>query len=82
MKKFHIDHQNVRKIAGGLCAVSFVPVLLSCFIQTVILLVLGVALIAVSVVVLLRYWRCPHCGTILPLQAGKIQYCPYCGGKL
>ena len=31
MKKFHIDHQNVRKIAGGLCAVSFVPVLLSCF---------------------------------------------------
>lgn len=82
MKKLHIDHQNVRKIAGILCAVSFVPILVSCFIQTVILLILGVVLMAVSVVVLLRYWRCPHCRMLLPPREGNIRYCPYCGGKL
>ena len=38
--------------------------------------------ILVSVVIVLIWYKCPHCSTRLPLRAGDIDYCPYCGEKL
>ena len=80
MKKFHIDHQNVRKIAGVLYGIGIVLALLSLIWPVPPLP--GVLLILAGLVVMLLYWRCPNCEKVLPLRAWNIQYCPYCGGKL
>lgn len=79
MKKFHIDHQNVRKIAGVLWYRDSAGAAKSYLASAP---ASGVLLILAGLVVMLLYWRCPNCERILPLREWNIQYCPYCGGKL
>ena len=34
---------------------------------------------------IVKYWRCPHCQKSLPVRRytiEKIDFCPYCGGKV
>ena len=48
-----------------------------------IFLVIGILGIVVRMVLLLRYWRCPHCSETLPIHGmGKLQNCPKCGRAL
>lgn len=80
MKKFHIDHKNARKIMWVFYGLGALVMLWGAIEPAAF--VLGALLMVPGMVVLLAYWRCPHCGMRLPSREGNIQYCPYCGGKL
>lgn len=83
MKKFRMDHRNARKIMWVFYGAGFLLLLLGMIgSQEMILTAVGVALILVGGVIVLLFWRCPHCGMGLPSREGNIQYCPHCGGKL
>lgn len=88
MKKFHIDHRNVRKITdvcGGICIV-LVLITVACQSVKVPLLIVTVLLLLVIVILFELFWRCPHCDRRLPgrrrLRDEKMEYCPYCGKSL
>ena len=52
-------------IAGGLLSMLF--------------LIIGAGLFAVSVIWMVRKVRCPHCDQLLHLKLYDISVCPYCG---
>ena len=83
MKKFHMDHRSARKIMWVLYGLGFLLLLLGMIgSEAMFLAAAGVALILVGGVIVLLFWRCPHCGMGLPTREGNIRYCPHCGGKL
>lgn len=88
MKKFHIDHRNVRKITGPLCWVIVVVsliIVLNPKALVPILIVDGLLLLVGGVLSVL-FWRCPYCERRLPgtrtIWDGEMEYCPYCGKSL
>lgn len=48
-------------------------------ILSMLLLLIGAALFAASVIWMIRKVRCPHCGALLHLKLYSIRRCPYCG---
>lgn len=44
----------------------------------VIALLVGLGGISAFYVILLAFWRCPHCGESLG-RLSDLKYCPYCG---
>ena len=75
-----IDHRNVRKIAGVLYGAGFLLALVGFFFH--LALIPGLLLAVAGLAIVMLFWRCPHCGAMLPSREGNIRYCPYCGGKL
>ena len=45
-----------------------------------VLLCVILALTAAALYVILRWWRCPHCGK--GLGHGRPKYCPHCGKRI
>lgn len=44
---------------------------------------IGVALLVAAVLVIWRYWRCPHCNALMPVRGlYEPEYCPICGKRL
>ena len=88
MKKFHIDHRNVRKITGPLCWAVVVVSLLSGLNPKALvpLLIVDGLLVLVIGVLSVLFWRCPYCERRLPgsrtIWDGEMEYCPYCGKSL
>ena len=80
-----INYLNVRRISyfiwGLGIAISLLGLLFMQPFQD-ILVILGIVLIVVSVIILLRFWRCPHCQGLLPLRSSRPRYCPTCGHRL
>ena len=52
-----------------------IPVLMACA-------VIAMGLFVSHFVILLLFWRCPHCGSWLPGRSLWITYCPHCGKAL
>lgn len=46
------------------------------------LLFVGLGLIVAGLVIIFKFWKCPHCGRSLPTRESDIVYCPYCSKKL
>ena len=46
------------------------------------LLIVGAAVVALALLVMVVFWRCPKCDETLPLGAMKTRKCPYCGEKI
>jgi hypothetical protein len=38
--------------------------------------------VAAGAAIKIMFYRCPHCGKLLPLRNAFIDYCPGCGDKL
>lgn len=73
--------RNVRRLTAALAAaiiLSALPVAIGDF--RVPFLILMTVLTVALMVVLVVFWRCPHCGKQLGRDVPK--YCPHCGKRL
>ncbi len=83
-----IDYKNVRIIVLVLWGLGILMYLASLFFITppytvaTILWVLGAAMWIATPVLMIKFWRCPHCGSMFPPRSWRFQYCPYCGQRL
>ncbi|NCB63192.1 MAG: hypothetical protein EOM52_06185 [Clostridia bacterium] len=76
-----INHRNARQIMWVLFGIGlFVGAVFGAVYQAA--LVIGTLLVFAGIGVLLLFWRCPHCGEMLPSREGRIKFCPNCGEKL
>lgn len=70
---------QARKICNILIAVT---VLLAVVGSTwKLLMILCVGCLAAVCVLMLRFWRCPHCDRSLG-RLSDLKYCPYCGKSI
>ena len=83
-----MDCRKAKAVSNILIVVGVVfSLLLYLFIDTPIvmpiMLMLAVASFAVSVVVLVKYYRCPHCHTLIRVGGLAVpDFCPNCGEAL
>ena len=73
------------KQAQGVIGRIWLPTMLLTMIaiamKSYVLLAPACVLFLVMLVILFKYWRCPHCGKSLP-KMGKITECPKCGAEI
>lgn len=47
------------------------------------LLIAGAAVVALALLVMVVFWRCPKCGKPLPIHGSAgFDFCPYCGEEI
>lgn len=81
-----MNFRKSRKVERILYAIGLPLVFLSLgFRRPVVvfsLLSVGAVIVITAFYIVLRFWRCPHCGRGLPVRATDITHCPYCGKEL
>ena len=77
-----MDLKKARVCTWAVFLLGAAVILVSIFLRQGGIAVAGVLLLAAGALLKVCYWRCPHCGMLLPPREGNIRYCPYCGGKL
>lgn len=77
-----IKYYNARFISLIICLLSIIPFALAyCSEPKLLYGIIGFVLLVVGVVILFKYYRCPHCGEFLGRdEMGKC--CPHCGKAL
>ena len=48
----------------------------------IILATFSIALLVCAFVIIIKFYRCPHCCNLLPVRSAPRDYCPSCGKKL
>ena len=80
-----MTHKDAYKWCNILAVACLVIALLAFAFTGAMQMVVGVLAVLVacaSVVVMLKYWRCPHCGSLLPRSFAVPRYCPHCGKEM
>ena len=73
-----MDYRNARTVMFALFALGFLVGVVG---QNEPCIAIGTLIIFSGLMVLLIYYRCPHCGRYLGREGG-LTYCPYCGKAL
>ena len=73
--------KEAQGVIGRLLAPSMLLALFAISAQLMWLLIPAGILWVVMLVILYKYWRCPHCGKTLP-KMGRVRECPRCGEKI
>ena len=73
--------KEAQGVIGRLWIPSMLLAMASIALESFLLLIPSFVLWVVMLVILLVYWRCPHCGKSLP-KMGKIHECPKCGEEI
>ena len=66
---------------GGIC-IAVVLGLIGGILKIDLLTYLALAPLAAALILLLLFWKCPHCGARLPRTLKPYEHCPHCGKKL
>ena len=78
--------RRVKTVVVGLLIVGFALAFTGSFAQRygMLLSVAALACLVGSWITVLKYWRCPKCGGLLPWKKRflLIRYCPQCGEEL
>ena len=82
-----MEPKTARYVANALAVFAVVLCVLVWIFSGVFVLywiIVGLLILCIlaSTAVVLFWYKCPHCNTRLPIRAGNIDYCPYCGEKL
>ena len=81
---------QVRKTAAGLMIGAFILAVVGyLFAKANAVFSVGLCVVAVTCIVaywvlLMKLWRCPRCGALLPVGQGffSVKHCPECGEEL
>ncbi len=82
-----MDYKKANSISNALLIVAIVmfggSLLIQNGIAQLVCFVIGVALMIATIVMRIRYWRCPHCKKMLSLGFQREpEKCPHCKGAL
>lgn len=72
---------KARKICSVLLPIMLLLAMVGRAWESVILMSLCTGCFVAAVVLMLLYWRCPHCDRSLG-RLSDLKYCPYCGKSL
>lgn len=81
-----MNYIKCKKMIAFLVVIGCVVLLFALLRGSMALLLIGFALILISLPIKMLYWRCPHCGAPLPwsrLGKGAYSYrCNVCGNEI
>ena len=82
-----MDHIKAYHISQGLAVAAVILALALCLFREIngvfwLIAALSGGLLLAAGVILLRFFRCPHCGRLLPSRSGLTDFCPHCGERL
>ena len=73
---------NVLIAAWSCIGLAVVLGLIGGILKIDLLTYLGLCPLAAALILLLLFWKCPHCGARLPRVLKPYEYCPKCGKEL
>ena len=72
---------KAKKICIILIAAYVLLTIVGQALESLFLMILCICCLGALCVLMLRFWRCPHCDRFLG-RLNDLKYCPYCGEKL
>ena len=77
-----MDYKKSEKLFSVTCYVCIALVVVSTVLEIRWLSAAGLGVLALGLLQMLLFYKCPHCGKHFSMRAKKPQYCPGCGKKL
>ena len=77
-----MDYKKSEKLFSVMCYVCIALVVVSTIMEIRWLSAAGLGVLALGLLQMVLFYKCPHCGAHMRLRERKTGYCPECGEKL